>query len=81
VRLYLEKNKLLFNDMKKNKIKTKKGVSKRFKITKTGKILHRSHYLRHKRSGKGKRRIRRLKQLKTVEGIYKKKVKKMLVKY
>ncbi len=67
--------------MKKNKIKTRKGVVKRFKITKTGKVLHRSHYLRHKRSGKGKRRIRRLKQMKEVTGVYKKKIKKMLVKY
>jgi large subunit ribosomal protein L35 len=67
--------------MKKQKIKTKKGVLKRFKITKSGKVLHRSHYLRHKRSGKGKRRIRRLKQMKSVEGVYKKKIKKMLVKY
>jgi len=78
--LYLEKNKLLLIVMKKNKAKTRKSVLKRFKITKGGKVLHRSHYLRHKRSGKGKRRIRRLKQMKTVEGVYKKKIKKMFLK-
>jgi len=60
------------------KQKTKKSVVKRFKITKTGKILHRSQYLRHLRSKKNKRRIRRLKLLKSVEGRYKKKIRKMM---
>src|SRR4030042_1867520 len=35
--------------MKKNKARTRKSVSKRFKLTKGGKVLHRSHYLRHKK--------------------------------
>lgn len=63
---------------KKNKIKTRKSAVKRFKITKSGKVLHRSHYLRHLRSKKGKRRIRRLKRMKTTTGKYASKVKKML---
>ncbi|MEX1052688.1 MAG: bL35 family ribosomal protein [Patescibacteria group bacterium] len=66
--------------MKKQKTKTRKSVVKRFKITKSGKILHRSHQLRHKKAGKSKRRIRRLKQMKSVEGKYKIKVKRMLKK-
>ncbi|MCX7881324.1 MAG: 50S ribosomal protein L35 [Patescibacteria group bacterium] len=64
--------------MKKQKQKTNKSAAKRFKITKTGKILHRSHYLRHLRSKKRKSQIRRLKQLKEVKGKYKIKIKKML---
>jgi ribosomal protein L35 len=32
---------------KPTKVKTHKGASKRFKVTKNGKVLHRSHYLRH----------------------------------
>ncbi|OGK31130.1 hypothetical protein A3F29_00680 [Candidatus Roizmanbacteria bacterium RIFCSPHIGHO2_12_FULL_33_9] len=64
--------------MKKQKTKTRKSVVKRFKITKTGKLLHRSLQLRHKRAGKSKRRIRRLKQMKVVGGKYSIKVKKML---
>lgn len=60
------------------KQKTRKSAAKRFKITKTGKLLHRSHNLRHLNSKKSKRRLRRLKLLKPVEGRYKKKIKKML---
>jgi len=66
--------------MKKNKVKTRKSVAKRFKVTKNGKLLHRSHYLRHKRAGKSKKRIRRLKTMKQVKGRYAKKVRKMLNK-
>jgi len=60
------------------KQKTKKSAAKRFKLTKSGKLLHRSHYLRHLRSKKGKKRIRRLKTMKRVTGKYEKKIKKML---
>ena len=60
------------------KQKTRKSVVKRFKISKKGKLLHRSHYLRHLRSKKTKRHIRRLKQMKQVTGRYEKKIKKMM---
>jgi large subunit ribosomal protein L35 len=60
------------------KQKTKKSVVKRFKVTGSGKILHRSHYLRHLRSKKSKRHIRSLKQMKLLTGRYEKKVKRML---
>lgn len=62
------------------KHKTRKSAVKRFKITKKGKVLHRSHYLRHLRSKKGKKRIRRLKAMKQTVGIHAKKIKKMLGK-
>jgi large subunit ribosomal protein L35 len=60
------------------KQKTHKGASKRFKISKTGKLLHRSHSLRHLRSVKGKKRIRSLKVMKRVTGTFEKKIKKLL---
>jgi large subunit ribosomal protein L35 len=42
-----------------NKVKTKKIVRKRFKITKTGKVMHRAQGARHLRSVKNKARQRR----------------------
>lgn len=62
----------------KNKQKTRKGAAKRFKVTKTGKVLHRSQKIRHLRSVKSKNQIRRLKQMKELKGTMAKKVKKML---
>jgi len=41
------------------KVKTKKIVSKRFKVTGTGKIMHRVQGARHLRRKKSKRRQRR----------------------
>jgi large subunit ribosomal protein L35 len=60
------------------KHKSRKSAVKRFKVTKSGKVLHRSHYLRHLRSKKSKRQLRALKQMKEVTGEYEKKIKKML---
>ena len=48
------------------------------KITKKGKILHRSQKIRHLRTVKGKRNIRRLKTMKQIKGTFEKKMKKML---
>ena len=62
------------------KQKTHKGAAKRFKITKKGKLLHRSVTLRHLRSSKTKRQVRQLKQMKIVKGVFEKKIKKMLGK-
>jgi len=42
-----------------NKVKTKKIVRRRFKITKNGKVLHRAQGARHLRSRKNKARQRR----------------------
>jgi large subunit ribosomal protein L35 len=41
------------------KMKTKKIVAKRFKVTKTGKLLHRTQGARHIRRNKSKSRQRR----------------------
>jgi large subunit ribosomal protein L35 len=62
------------------KQKTHKGAAKRFKITKSGKLLHRSLTLRHLRSSKSKRQIRDLKKMKALVGVFEKKVKKILGK-
>lgn len=66
--------------MKKNKLKTKKSVAKRFKITAGGKVLHRSHGMRHLRTHKSKAQIRRLKKVKILWKAIAIKVKKSLGK-
>lgn len=60
------------------KQKTRKAASKRFKVTKNGKVLHRSQNIRHLRSVKSKSQLRRLLKMKTVKGVFEKKIKKML---
>jgi large subunit ribosomal protein L35 len=60
------------------KQKTRKSATARFKMTKQGKLLHRSLQLRHLRSKKSKRRIRSLKQMKEVVGVFKGKLERML---
>jgi large subunit ribosomal protein L35 len=62
----------------KVKSRTRKSAAKRFKVTKTGKVLHRSINLRHLRTIKGKRNQRRLKVMKELGGKFASKVKKML---
>lgn len=60
------------------KIKTKKSATKRFKITKTGKIMRRQSFARHlnvKRSSKKRRMQSRLVE---VTGFYAKKLRKAL---
>lgn len=64
----------------KTKVKTKKAAVKRFKITKNGKVLHRSAGLRHLNSSKSKKRLRHLKMMKSVEGVFKTKITKLLGK-
>ena len=62
------------------KKRVRKGVAKRFKVTKNGKVLHRSHYIRHLRSSKTKRQVRALKVMKETTGVFAKKIKRMLGK-
>jgi len=64
----------------KKKQKTKKSAAKRFKFTKTGKVLFRQQGFRHLISKKNKRWLRRKKKLKELLGEYKNKVLKMLGK-
>lgn len=61
-----------------SKQKTRKSAAKRFRVSKKGKVMHRSHYTRHLRSKKSKRQLRSLKQTKKLQGRVATKVKKML---
>lgn len=62
----------------KVKTKTRKAAAKRFKVTKNGKVMHRSQNLRHLRTVKGKRNQRRLKLMKELPGKFASKIKKMM---
>jgi large subunit ribosomal protein L35 len=60
------------------KKKIKKSVSKRFKITKTGKVLFGHQLQGHLMRKKSKRRIRRQKETGVLQGAFAKKVKQQL---
>lgn len=62
--------------MKKKKIK--KSVSKRFKVTKTGKVLFKHQYGSHKKLNKSKSRIRRQKEPGVLKGEFARKIKQLL---
>lgn len=62
-----------------NKQRTNKSASKRFKVTKSGKVTHRSP-LRHLKSNKSKSQLRRLRVTKEIPGDMGKKIKQMLGK-
>lgn len=62
----------------KTKQRTHKSASKRFKLTATGKVMHRKHGARHLISNKSKRQVRRLRTMSVVEGRFEKKIKKLL---
>ncbi len=60
------------------KKKIKDSVAKRFKVTKTGKVLFAHQYGSHKKLLKSKRRIRRQKETGVLEGEFSRKIKMML---
>jgi len=60
------------------KKKIKKSIAKRFKVTKTGKVMYEHQYGSHKKLNKSKRRIRRIKEPATLEGKFAQNIKKML---
>ena len=60
------------------KKKIKKSVSKRFKVTKTGKVLFSHQYKSHHKLIKSKSRLRRQKEPGLLKGKFAKKIKKML---
>jgi len=64
--------------MKKIKQKTRKGVSKRFKITGTGKVLRRAQNMRHLRRKKSKKAKRNYNLMTQVTGKWALKIKRML---
>ena len=62
------------------KIKTKKSVTKRFKVTKKGKVLRTQAFKRHLNVKKSSKRKRRLSGVVLTKKTFSKKVKKVLGK-
>ncbi|HJX59581.1 MAG TPA: bL35 family ribosomal protein [Patescibacteria group bacterium] len=62
------------------KQKTRKSVIRRFRITKTGKVLRRQAGMRHLKGRKSQKRLSGLKKMKTIKGFYAKKLRKALGK-
>jgi len=61
-----------------SKKKIKRSISRRFKITKTGKVLFDHQYGSHLKLHKSKRRIRRQKETGVLTGRFARNIKKML---
>lgn len=59
-------------------MKVRKSVAKRFRVTRTGKVLRRTPTMRHLRRKKSKRQIRRYHVPKAVTGKMAMKIKRML---
>ena len=64
--------------MQKTKKKIKRSVARRFKVTKTGKVLFAHQYGSHKKLHKSKSRIRRQKEPGQLTGAFAKRIKQML---
>lgn len=64
--------------MSTTKHKPRKSIAKRFKVTKTGKVIHRAQGLRHLRRKKSKRQIRAGAIPRVLTGRLAKRVKMML---
>lgn len=64
--------------MARKKMKIKKSVKRRFKVTKTGKLLRRGSHVRHLRRKKKKGQVRAQKVPQELKGAWKRKVKKLL---
>lgn len=62
----------------KGSMKVKRSVSKRFKITKRGKVLFSHQYKSHLKSKKSGSRLRRQKEPGVLHGTFANKIKKML---
>jgi large subunit ribosomal protein L35 len=60
------------------KVKTRKSVAARFKVTKTGKVMHGHQFGSHLKLHKSKRRLRRQKEPAVMTGAFAKKIKFML---
>ncbi|MFH1354912.1 MAG: 50S ribosomal protein L35 [Candidatus Omnitrophota bacterium] len=63
------------------KLKTKKGVAKRFRLTKRGKIMYSKEGKRHLLSSKRKSRKRKLRGQAVLEGTQEKKYIKRMLPY
>lgn len=61
-------------------MKTRKSLTRRFRVTKRGKVLRRQAFRRHLKATKSKKRLTNLKKTVKVTGFYAKKVRKALGK-
>lgn len=59
-----------------NKMKSRKSLTNRLKITKNGKIMRRQSFRRHLKAGKSAKRLRNLKKTIELTGFYAKKIHK-----
>ncbi len=64
--------------MKTTKRRSKRSLTRRIKVTATGKIMRRTQNMRHLRSNKGKAQIRRMKAAKFLTGGTAKRIRKIL---
>lgn len=62
------------------KLKTKKSISRRFRVTPRGKVLHRSSFRGHLRSHKSATQRRRYKKVKLLPAVRARKIKLILGK-
>ena len=60
-----------------NKMKGRKSITKRLKITKNGKIMRRQSFRRHLKASKSSKSLRNLKRIKELKGFYAKKIRKV----
>lgn len=63
------------------KLKTKKGVAKRFRITKKGKVCYTPCGRGHLLSNKSRKRLRNIKRERTIEGAKEEKYLKRMLPY
>lgn len=60
------------------KQKVRKSLARRFRVTKNGKVIHRTQGGRHLRRKKSKKQLRNFRVPKVIMGGYAKKIKQML---
>jgi ribosomal protein L35 len=58
------------------KMKTRKSITSRLKITKNGKVMRRQSFRRHLKANKSAKRLRNLKKTIEMTGFYAKKIRK-----
>ena len=66
--------------VKKTKLKTRKSLTRRIKVTKTGKVLRRQGFKRHLNVKKSAKRKRSLRKIVPMSKTYAKKIRKYLGK-
>ena len=64
----------------KNKIKTKRFVTNRIRVTNSGKVLRRKAFKRHLNAGKSKNRLNRLSRVTEVKKVLARRLRKFLGK-